>query len=73
MLICATDDGGDNGRRNGFNKKNLKNVIIDSPFELFIFKIDFDSTRHLNTSNLSNNYNHLHAKCSFWRGGGSSI
>jgi len=32
MLICATDDGGDNGRDNGFNKKILKTVVLDSLF-----------------------------------------
>lgn len=43
----------------------FKNVILDSLFALLIFKIDFDSTRHLNTSKLSNSYSHLHAKRSF--------
>lgn len=43
----------------------MKNVVLDSLFALPIFKIDFDGARHLNTSKLSNNYSHLHAKCSF--------
>lgn len=43
----------------------MKNVVLDSLFALPIFKIDFDGARYLNTSKLSNNYSHLHAKCSF--------
>jgi len=46
MLIWATDNGGDNGRENGLNKKKLKNLILESLFTLLIFKIDFDNTRH---------------------------
>jgi len=40
----------------------MKNVVLDSLFALLTFKIDFDGTRHLNTSKLSNNYSLLHAK-----------
>ena len=46
-------------------KRNLKNVVLDSLFVLLTFKIDFDGTRHLNISKLSNNYSHLNAKRSF--------
>jgi hypothetical protein len=43
-------------RRGLMKKKILKNVILDSLFALLIFKMDFDGTRHLNISKLSNNY-----------------
>jgi hypothetical protein len=54
MLICTTDNGVDNGRETVLIKKFL-NVILDSLFPLRISKIDFDGTRYLNTSKLSNN------------------
>jgi hypothetical protein len=61
MLICATDNGGNNGRETVLIKKKL-DVILDSLFALCISKIDFDGTRYLNTSKLSNSYSQLHGK-----------